>query len=67
MSSKRKHNSIKELKERYGLMFISPWIVGMILLTSELFFSDFVKFFNEQKKTNFSFEDYNKFIQNLLF
>ena len=31
MSSKRKHNSIKELKERYGLMFISPWIIGMIL------------------------------------
>jgi len=31
MSSKRKHNSIKELKARYGLMFISPWIIGMIL------------------------------------
>ena len=29
-------------------------------------FSDFVKFFNEQKKTNFSFEDYNKFIQKVI-
>lgn len=31
MSSKKKHRSIKELKERYGLLFISPWILGMIL------------------------------------
>lgn len=31
MSSRKKHNSIKELKARYGLMFISPWIIGMAL------------------------------------
>lgn len=27
----KKHRSIKELKSRYGIMFISPWIIGMLL------------------------------------
>lgn len=29
-------------------------------------FSDFIHFFNEQKNTKFSFEDYNKFIQKVI-
>jgi len=28
---KKKHRSIETLKSRYGVMFISPWIIGIIL------------------------------------
>ena len=30
MSVKRKHKGIETLKSRYGLIFLSPWIVGML-------------------------------------
>ncbi len=31
MASKKQHRGIESLKSRYGVMFISPWIVGMVL------------------------------------
>ena len=31
MSKLSKKRSIETLKSRYGLMFISPWIIGMVL------------------------------------
>ena len=27
----KKHHGIETLKSRYGLMFISPWILGMVI------------------------------------
>ncbi len=29
--AKKKHRGIEELKSRYGVMFITPWIIGMVL------------------------------------
>ena len=31
MANKKKYRSIENLKGRYGLMFVSPWIIGFIL------------------------------------
>ena len=31
MSKLKRKKSIETLKSRYGIMFISPWIIGMIL------------------------------------
>lgn len=31
MLNRRKHKSVETLKSRYGLIFISPWLVGIIL------------------------------------
>ncbi len=31
MKNKNKHRGIESLKSRYGLMFVSPWIIGFIL------------------------------------
>ncbi len=31
MNNKKKYKSIEQLKSRYGLMFVSPWIVGFII------------------------------------
>lgn len=31
MGNKKKYRSIEQLKSRYGLMFVSPWIIGFIL------------------------------------
>lgn len=31
MNNKKKYKSIEQLKSRYGLMFVSPWIIGFII------------------------------------
>ncbi len=31
MNKKKKYRSIEQLKSRYGLMFVSPWIIGFII------------------------------------
>lgn len=31
MNKKKKYKSIEQLKSRYGLMFVSPWIIGFII------------------------------------
>lgn len=31
MNNKKKYKSIEQLKSRYGLMFVSPWILGFII------------------------------------
>ena len=44
---KRKHRSIETLKSRYGIMFISPWIVGMLVFfIYPIFHSIYLSFAN---------------------